>query len=296
MSDLNKRSISKHPCYNIEAHNYARMHVPVAPDCNILCNYCNRKYDCANECRPGVTSQVLSPREALEKYKYVKNQLKNLTVLGIAGPGDALANFDKTKETIERIKEYDPEVIFCLSTNGLMLPDYAEEIINLGVEYVTITINAIDPLIGANIYRKINYKNKEYSGKEGAKILIDNQLEGLKYLSDKGVFCKINTVFIKTINDDHIEKLVIEVKNKGAFMTNIMPLIPVKGSFFEHMPIVSNKELYIVRENCKKYIKQMSHCRQCRADAIGKLSHDISKNFEHKCYTHMSDNILTKIS
>ena len=25
------------------------MHVAVAPACNIQCNYCNRKYDCANE-------------------------------------------------------------------------------------------------------------------------------------------------------------------------------------------------------------------------------------------------------
>lgn len=41
--------IKDHPCYSEEAHHYfARMHVAVAPACNIQCNYCNRKYDCAN--------------------------------------------------------------------------------------------------------------------------------------------------------------------------------------------------------------------------------------------------------
>jgi hypothetical protein len=42
--------VKNHPCYSEEAHHhYARMHVAVAPACNIQCNYCNRKYDCSNE-------------------------------------------------------------------------------------------------------------------------------------------------------------------------------------------------------------------------------------------------------
>ena len=45
--------VKNHPCYSEEAHHhYARMHVAVAPACNIQCNYCNRKYDCANEFAP----------------------------------------------------------------------------------------------------------------------------------------------------------------------------------------------------------------------------------------------------
>ena len=49
--------VKNHPCYSEEAHHhFARMHVAVAPACNIQCNYCNRKYDCSNESRPGVVS------------------------------------------------------------------------------------------------------------------------------------------------------------------------------------------------------------------------------------------------
>ncbi len=48
--------LQNHPCYNKAASaNWGRLHLPVAPNCNIQCNYCNRKYDCANENRPGVT-------------------------------------------------------------------------------------------------------------------------------------------------------------------------------------------------------------------------------------------------
>ena len=68
-----EEALSRHPCYNRDAHReFARMHVPVAPRCNIQCNYCNRKYDCCNESRPGVTSEVLTPEQAAEKVAYVK--------------------------------------------------------------------------------------------------------------------------------------------------------------------------------------------------------------------------------
>ena len=41
--------INNHPCYSEGAHHhYARIHVAVAPACNIQCNYCNRKYDCSD--------------------------------------------------------------------------------------------------------------------------------------------------------------------------------------------------------------------------------------------------------
>jgi nitrogen fixation protein NifB len=60
--------VKNHPCYSEEAHHYyARMHVAVAPACNIQCNYCNRKYDCANESRPGVVSEKLTAEQAVRK-------------------------------------------------------------------------------------------------------------------------------------------------------------------------------------------------------------------------------------
>ncbi len=79
--------IAKHPCYSEDAHHhYARMHVAVAPACNIQCNYCNRKYDCANESRPGVVSELLTPEEAAHKALVIAGKIPQMTVLGIAVP------------------------------------------------------------------------------------------------------------------------------------------------------------------------------------------------------------------
>jgi nitrogenase molybdenum-iron protein NifN len=273
---------ASHPCFSSGACGNARMHIPVAPECNISCNYCNRKYDCVNESRPGVTSEVLSPEEAAAKVLMVRDKIPGLKVVGIAGPGDALADFDTTARSIERIREVDPGLTFCLSTNGLMLPFHADELIRLGVSHVTITINAIDPDIGAKIYRQVNYMGRKLKGREGAEILLANQLAGLSYLSWKGVVCKVNIVMIKGVNDRHIEAVVRKVKECGAFMTNIMPLIPARGSVFEKMPMTSNKELNELRRACEADLKQMYHCRQCRADAIGILGEDRSPEFRLK--------------
>ena len=271
---------SRHPCFSFEAHNnYARMHLPVAPKCNISCNYCNRKFDCVNESRPGVTSEILTPNEALYKYRLVKEKIPYVSVVGIAGPGDALANWEDTRKSIELIRESDPEVVFCLSTNGLMLPHYAKEIIALGLKHVTVTVNSIDPVIGEKIYKFVNYQGQRYEGIAGAEILLNNQLEGISLLTGAGVLVKVNIVMIKGINDTHIPEVVRKVKDLGVFITNIMPLIPAPGSNFADYPPTGKKELNEMRKLCQLDLQQMFHCKQCRADAIGLLGDDRSSEF-----------------
>lgn len=266
----------RHPCFNCGAGKNARIHLPIAPNCNIQCNYCVRKFDCPNESRPGVTTEILSPEQAYEKYVAVKERMPNLTVVGIAGPGDALADFDRTKKTLSLIRAYDKEVVFCLSTNGLMLPLYAQELIDLGVSHVTVTMNTTDPAIGAKVYKHIDYMGTRYTAETGAAVLLANQLSGLRYLTARGVVCKVNIVVLKGINDHHIEEVVKTVKDVGVAITNIMQLIPVAGSAFESLPLVSNKEITTLRKTCEGHIKQMYHCRQCRADAVGTLNNDLS--------------------
>nr|NSL49520.1 nitrogenase cofactor biosynthesis protein NifB [Dendrosporobacter quercicolus DSM 1736] len=270
----------KHPCYSVEVHHqFARMHLPVAPGCNIQCNYCNRKFDCVNESRPGVTSEVLTPALAFEKFRWVKEKIGELTVVGIAGPGDALADWQYTRQTIERIKAVDDSIVFCLSTNGLLLPEYAQEIVDVGIHHVTVTMNALDPEIGAQIYKFVSYQGKRYQGVAAAELLCRNQLAGIQYLTERNVLVKVNIVMVKGINDRHIPDVVKKVKALGVFITNIMPLIPAPGSAFEHFAQTSMKEINEMRNLCELDIQQMRHCKQCRADAVGLLNEDRSSEF-----------------
>ena len=216
-----------HPCFHCEAHKYARIHLPVAPHCNVSCNYCVRKFDCVNESRPGVTTKVISPIEALERYQIAKEKIPNLSVVGIAGPGDILANFEAVAQTLTLIRKYDPEVTFCVSTNGLQLPKYVDQLKELGVTHVTVTVNSLNPEIAGKIYRYVEDDGIRYTGSAAGELLA------------------------------------------------------VKGSVFEHLEAPTMEEVNAKRDLCNQYVRQMRHCGQCRADAIGTIGHDRSAEVIH---------------
>ena len=272
-----QEKIQQHPCYSKEAHQYARIHLAVAPACNIQCHYCNRKYDCSNESRPGVVSTLVDPASAVKKYQAVKKRLPELSVMGIAGPGDALANPNATFATLKAIKQTDPDVQLCISTNGLALPDYVDELKKVGVEHLTITINCIDPQVGSKIYPWVYFNHQRLYGIEASSVLIQRQLEGLKAASQAGMLVKINTVLIPGINDHHIQDVAKKVKEYGAMLHNIMPLIsePEHGTYFglngQRGP--DKQELEQARQIAGIDMPQMTHCQQCRADAVGRLDH-----------------------
>ncbi len=285
LPDTVQDKVRKHPCYSEQAHHYyARMHVAVAPACNIQCNYCNRKYDCANESRPGVVSKLLTPAQALKKTKVVAASVPQMSVLGIAGPGDPLANPERTFETLELVAGEAPDVKLCLSTNGLMLPQLAERMVELGVDHITITINAIDPEVGAQIHPWILWGRRKVRGVEAARILITQQLKGLDMLVARGVLVKVNSVMIPGVNDAHLVAVNRVVKERGAFLHNIMPLIarPEHGTVFglNGQPEPTLQELDALREACAGDMNMMRHCRQCRADAVGLLGEDRGAEFD----------------
>lgn len=267
------RKISEHPCYSDKAcHAFGRCHLPVAPDCNIQCNYCIRDFDCVNESRPGVTSKVLTPEEGLDLVRNVVRDYPYVKVIGIAGPGEPLAN-PETFEALRLVHEEFPHLIMCISTNGLMLPEYIEELAKYDVGNITVTLNAVDPAIGEKIYAWVDYKGKRYHGREAAEILLSQQLKGIEMAVAKKIFVKINTVYIPGINDEHIPEIAKKVGEMGAFTFNVIPVIPQYK--FAHITPPTPKEKREMQDQCAPYIKQMRHCARCRADAIGKLGQDV---------------------
>jgi nitrogen fixation protein NifB len=272
--------IRTHPCYSEDAHHhFARMHVAVAPGCNIQCNYCNRKYDCANESRPGVVSDRLTPDQAVARVQDVAARLPQLSVVGIAGPGDALHNAARTLRTFELLREALPDLTLCLSTNGLALPDHIEALKALDIDHLTITMNFLDPEIGAEIHPWIAHGGRRWTGVEAARILHDRQMEGLERATAAGMLVKVNTVLIPGLNDAHLGDLNRAVRARGAFLHNVMPLIsdPAHGTRFglDGRRGPTPAEIHAARETLGTDARLMRHCRQCRADAVGMLGEDL---------------------
>ncbi|HEY4744718.1 MAG TPA: radical SAM protein [Desulfuromonadaceae bacterium] len=271
-----KNKIQGHPCFGGNHHKNGRMHLAVAPKCNIKCGYCTRKHDCANESRPGVTSRLLTPAEAIVKVREVMASPVMgpiIKVVGIAGPGDPLAN-EETFETFELVKREFPHLMLCMSTNGLLLPESIDRLHGLGLHSLTVTINAVDPEVGARIYRHIVYHGTRYTGVEAAQRLIANQFDGLKRAGELGLTIKVNTVLVPGINDHQLPLIAERVKRLGAFVMNIMPLIP--QAELAHIVPPSEAQLADVRRANEGIIGQFSHCKQCRADAVGLIGKDVT--------------------
>ncbi len=272
------KDITRHPCFNKEAAgSCGRVHLPVAPKCNIQCGYCNRKYDCVNESRPGVTSSVLAPAQALEYMDKVLEREPRITVVGIAGPGDPFANPNETLTTIRLINRKYPQMIFCLSTNGLGILPYVDELPELGVSHVTITLNAVDPEIGAKVYQWVRDGKVVYRGRQAAELLLERQLAAIKALKKTGMIVKVNTIVMPGINDHHIAEVSKTISELGVDIQNLMALKPTQGTAMADVPEPGHAQINDLRKVSGEMIPQMTHCQRCRADAVGLLCKDRSR-------------------
>jgi nitrogen fixation protein NifB len=255
-----------HPCFSVGAKvNKGRVHLPVSPGCNISCRFCDRKLNDV-DIRPGVSSTIITPEEAVEIVRKAVVLCPDITVAGVAGPGDTLAT-PYALETFRLIKKEFPDIIKCMSTNGLLLPEHAREIIDVGIDSLTVTVNSVDPAIQAKICGGIIYQSKRYEGTGAAGILIRNQLSGIQTVSEAGITVKVNTVLIPEINAGHIETVAKTVAAAGAKIYNIIPLIPQHELAWCSPPdcaLISS-----TRSAAEKYIKVFRHCQRCRADAAG---------------------------
>jgi len=265
-----QRDFSNHPCFDAGArHSHGRIHLPVAPQCNIQCNYCNRRYGCPNENRPGVTTAVLEPDQAL---MHLNRQLKGtvkIAVVGIAGPGDPLCEPQRTLETIRAVHAVHPEMLLCISTNGFNLPGYIHDFVEAGVTHVTVTVNAIDPEIGKLIYSSATLDGKTYQGIRAAEVILARQREAVAGLTQTGMTVKINTVVIPGVNSHHVRAIAREMSRLGADLMNCIAMMPLADTPFESFKAPTAVEMRRIRKGASEFLLQMYHCKRCRADAVG---------------------------
>jgi nitrogen fixation protein NifB len=93
----------------------------------------------------------------------------------------------------------------------------------------------------------------------------------------------VNSVVIPGVNDAHLPEVVRAVRKAGAFLVNLVPLLsaPEHGTHYgttgQRGP--TPEELERVQAACELDGRVMRHCRQCRADAVGRLGEDRFEQF-----------------
>ena len=271
-------TIDEHPCFSAKAHNTkGRVHLPVSPTCNIQCRFCNRATN-VDENRPGVTAEVLSSNEAVDILDRALELCPEISVVGVAGPGDALAS-GHAIAAFQNVHAAYPDLIKCLSTNGLALPGKAQTLWDAGVRTITVTVNAVAQEVLEKVVSWV---------KDGGD-LIAAQLTGIRECAALGMVVKVNTVLIPGINDAHIGKIAKAVKNAGATRHNIISLIPQRE--FKDTPPPTCEQIEKARKEAGQYLEQFMHCKHCRADACGipgvsDLSKQLYQNRELETFSH----------
>jgi nitrogen fixation protein NifB len=264
--------LSRHPCFNDAVrHRYGRIHLPVAPHCNIQCNFCDRRFNCVNESRPGVTTAVLSPQQAIGYLDQSLQRNPRIAVVGIAGPGDPFANAAATLTTLRLVREKHREMLLCVASNGLNVGPHVDALADLQVSHVTLTVNAVDPRVGAKIYAWVRDGKRPFRGDEGATLLWERQQETIRALKARGILVKINTILIPSVNEHHVAEVARTVRELGADILNCIPMYRVANTPFADLDEPSAEMIAEVRRAAGEHLPLMHHCTRCRADACGLL-------------------------
>lgn len=268
------RVAESHPCFGRTPSHNGRIHLPVAPACNLDCRFCSRAVADERD-HPGVAQRLIEPEEAGRLVEKALELCPTITVVGVAGPGDALTG-PAGLRALRLVHERWPGLTKCLSTNGLLLAERMDDVLEAGVGALTVTVSAVDPALTAQLVASFFYRGCRYRGTEAGRLLINRQLEGLRLAVESGLLVKVNTVLVPGINDHHVREVARTVAEIGVNSLNLIPLIPQNR--LAHLPAPSCQELHDARNQVEEYLPAFRHCRQCRADAVGCLDgHDFHK-------------------
>lgn len=182
--------------------NYLR--ISVTDLCNLRCIYCMPK-----EGIPKIQHEdILSVEEIEEIVKvFVKLGVNKIRLTG----GEPLVR-KGILDIVERIGKLEGIRDFAMTTNGLLLKEYAKDLKVLGLKRVNISLDTLDDKKYSSITR-IGSLQRVMKGIEAAKEV------GLTPI-------KINTVLVGGFNDDEIEDLV-RLTEKEEIDVRFIELMPI---------------------------------------------------------------------
>lgn len=205
--------------------------LPVAPACNLMCNFCSKDSDCVcNGNSPSVLSKSMTPRQAVNWAAATVKKNRRIRVIKITGPGEPLFN-NQTFEVLKRLNTELSGYEYSVSTNGFLLSEKVEDLVKLNVSTVEVSINAVSPYIVRKLCSRAIYGSVVIiNSDEMAQRLIRSQIEGLKKCMDYGITVKVNSIYFPGVNDDDLVLVAHKLRILGIKSIRIISCDP-KGKF-----------------------------------------------------------------
>nr|WP_240446272.1 GTP 3',8-cyclase MoaA [Helicobacter pylori] len=212
------------------------MRVSVTRQCNFRCQYCmpTTPLDFFDD------EELLPLDNVLEFLKIAIDEgVKKIRITG----GEPLLR-KGLDEFIAKLHAYNKEVALVLSTNGFLLKKMAKDLKNAGLSRVNVSLDSLK----SDRVLKISQKDS-----------LKNTLEGIEESLKVGLKLKLNTVVMKSVNDDEILELLEYAKKRRIqiryieFMENTHAKSLVKGlKEREILDLIAQKYQIIAAEKPKQ--------------------------------------------
>lgn len=254
-----------HPCFGEGVHKtVGRVHLPVAAR-----DYARRRY--ASE---PVAKEALSPKAALA---WLAEQMElgfSIAVVGVTGPGDPMASPQATLETLGLVRDAYPDMALCLTTLGMGAADAAEDLARLGVDHVTLLVDAVAPQVVEQLYAWIRPATHTLPLRQGAEILVQEQERAVVALKAAGIVVKINTTVYPGLNAEHVEYVAERMAELGADIMRLTPCpAPAAGEGEQDSPpgpCAPSAELMAeLRLRVEAHLPLMPEREGCGEDTVG---------------------------
>ncbi len=217
--------------------NYGRlinnMRISITQQCNLNCFYCHHEGEREN-------NGHMKPSE-IERIAQIASKV-GIEKLKITG-GEPLLRKDVV-EIVKRTAKYMNEV--SMTTNGVLLQEYAWELKGAGLSRVNVSLDAFTP----ETYERIANKNAFHGVNKGVKAAMDAGLNPVK----------LNMVVLKGINEHDIQPAIEYASGIGA----ILQLIEFESNREEAQNNTFNRHHYNLSAVEKKLENMASEVRQRR--------------------------------
>lgn len=190
------------------------LRISVTDRCNLRCSYC----------LPPDGKVRLLPRKELLSYEEIERVVKVAISLGITNfritGGEPLLRKDISK-LIQRLSKIEGIKDLSLTTNGVLLANYAQDLVSAGLKRVNISLDTLD----RESFKLITGEDK-----------FEEVLEGIRVAQEVGLSpLKLNVVIMRGVNDKEIPDFIRLAKDYSLYLRFIefMPLNHKRASWQE---------------------------------------------------------------
>jgi nitrogen fixation protein NifB len=157
----------------------------------------------------------LPPDEAIEKVDDAVRRGALPSGVVIWGPGEPLVNAP-TFLVLKKLWWLYPDLSITVGTNGLLLPDRLGELVRSGVGSLVLSVNAATARTAERLYRWAIYRGRKYTGEDAARLVLQQQWNGLENAVEAGLSVTVYTADIAGVNDHEVSEIKRRAEEIGA--------------------------------------------------------------------------------